>query len=1325
MRQKAWFALFALVTINAFLFQNCSDGQFHVANLTAAVDLPSLGFEPHTSPVAASMANDSFGVPFVGNGHNTTWDGRLIIFTTTAGWEMTVFRPENVKAQQGVSVDLGQMTGSGAFSPKMSFLTIYKEPQDGVEKDFSKDSGGRRSIFTQINALTLAPASGVPGTSNPYKSDVNGNPSVAGVYETYDLYIYTQHYGDPAWGVQNKQILAFYLNYGSRVFGRMQMKVVVEKPQTSDAAPVKSILVSDFEALKTAAGVAINGIEPSVTTDGKLMVFNSNGIGGNGDEIKYIYNPNPNVLSGWTSPKNITYLNSESSAFKAQYALARKPLLAANGQAYSPGESLLGAYPWISWEGSEITYMAAHAHHPTAPARRTGFSIVGRWTGHKVRHIDGSFNKDTKGTQSIRLFTSALGSTSSIWNPMKDTKNPKLPFLFEAPSIFMISSNTAEFSELGFRDFVDGRYEVSLPMNPMLNKVTNAGAIQNEFDFYQTADLSQNHLNGVLANGASFPLETSNGTIDSVKQIGFRGQAIQFPSAGSVKVADHSMFAETTFGSTFEIFVKPVVDLSMLSENAYLFLIHKPGTFSLILEKNRQLQARVWISGKEFSSGIVGTPLGLNQWTHVAATHDPVVGTVKVFLNGIKVSETKVDLGVASKTSSGLILGPAGQSGNSQSGILLHLDEFKYSSVARSSNEIADSAGVPYAQRNSTALAAMLPKAFSTKDTRLPSEIGLTSNKVQLGFLLFNDQRLSVDNKISCASCHSERSAFADPVDFSVGVSGKKLPRHSPVVFNRIFGSAQMWDGRFSSLEQQSSGPTTHPDEMGMASYQDLVSKLKTNPSYVKAFQSVYASEIKPEFIENALASFQLSLVTQSSKFDSYFTEGQLSALSNDEIKGKDLFFGKAKCAACHSGPNFTDELYHNTGMFPSDTDNGRGAISRRTSEARFYKTPTLRNLVSSAPYMHNGSLQTLEQVVQMYDTGGLADSLRDSEIKALNLSPSESANLVLFLKTLTSDIRSIVSYDSQVKTVEAAYPVTISPVNGDWSSWINSGTCSKTCGGGLQNQTRTCTSPAPANGGAQCVGPATQQIACNTQACPVSNDFVVENGKVLVPGEFVGNSVLKLVFQTDGNLVLYRNGSQVLWASHTQKSCASATSCSAVLQGDGNLVLYVGSTAYWNTRTFGQGPLRLKVTEASPYVQLINLANATVWSGVGFEITPPVSNDFVVENNMLLKPGEFWGNNVLRLIFQNDGNLVLYKNGTQVLWASHTQKSCPTQTSCSAILQADGNLVLYVGSTAYWDTRTYGKGALRLKVTDTSPYLQLIDTANRSVWSGAGFEIR
>lgn len=1030
---RAKMILLMLKLAGAFIFlviffHNCGGSNFEARKIADELSLSGVAELLSKDEIRAAAIQSAFPLPFGGNGHSTTWDGRLLIYTPEAGgsWNVVVFRPERVQAQQGKSVNFGALGGTGAFSNKIGLLTNFRENENGTPKDFSRDSIGSKSIFMQLNALSMVPASGVPDVSNPFKSDENGNSTPTGQYETYDLYLYTQHYGNPAWGVQNSRILAISDTYGDRVFGRMQMKVVVQNPKTGNAVPVRTILVKDFEVIKTSSGSAIRGIEPTITVDGKLMAFNSNSVAGNGDELFYIYNSNPTALNSWTEPKRITLMNSESEAFKAQYALARKPILSATGEAYSPGESLLGAYPWLSFEGSEITYMAAHAHHPTSPARRTGFSVLGRWTGNKVRHIDGSFNKDTNGTKTVRLFTSALGSTSSIWNPMKEVKSPQLPFLFESPSYFMISLNTVEFSELGFRDFVDGRYEVSLPMNPTLKKHTNPG-LGGEFDFNQTADLSQNNLNGSLLGGASFPLETSNGILDSVEQIGFRGQAIKFPASGSVVVQNHNVFRETNFGTTFEILVKPISDLTAAVENSYLFLINKPGSMSLILEKNRQLNGRITINGKEFSTGFVGSPLGLNEWNHVATTHEPSLGLFRIFVNGQKITELKVDQGLMSASTSTLIIGPGDQNKISKTDFLLHLDEFKFSSVARSSVELADSAGIPYAQRNRS-LASLLPSSFTSNDLRLPSEIKLDANKVQLGFLLFTDPRLSANNRISCSSCHSENNGFADPVDFSVGVSGQKLVRHSPVVFNRLFGSTQMWDGRFTSLEQQSAGPVTHPAEMGMQSYQALVAKLKLNSSYVKAFQTVYGSEIKPEHIGNALASFQSSLVSATSRYDSYFSKGRTTALSLDEMKGKDLFFGKAKCAACHSGPNFTDELYHNTGLFPADTDKGRGEISRRPSESRFFKTPTLRNLSFSGPYMHNGSLQTLEQVVLLYNVGGISDSLRDSEMKPLNLTPTETGQLVSFLNALNSEIKSIVSFNMSLRNVEDVYPTSSPP---------------------------------------------------------------------------------------------------------------------------------------------------------------------------------------------------------------------------------------------------------------------------------------------------------
>ena len=1016
MRSKlySYVVLASFFSINILFFQNCgsqlkSDLELQVSAVKDR-SIASIFTESKVSPI-----DETSELSFGGNGHNTTWDGRLVIFTQADGWRVTVFRPERVSAVQGQSVNLGYQGANGAMSEHIVALKPSSENGYG----YTVDSNNKRSIFYQFNALTFAPASGDPAANNPFPSDANGNPSASAGYETYDLYIYTQHYGDPKWlplgGLHNPEAQSILQKHENRVLGRMRMKVVIQYPKTKNAKPIKTILVDDFQPIKTNSNNAIRGIEPSVTTDGKLMIFNENGIYSGYDSVMYIYNENPSSLSGWSSPKPISSLYTESEFFKARYPIARTPLKSNLGELFTAGEHVLGAYPWISWEGTEITFMAMHANSPTAPARRAGFSVVGRWTGNKIRHVDGSFNKDdTIGTKKVRLFTSALGSTSSIWNPFKEFVKPTLPYQFENPSLFLISSNTGEFSEIGFRDFVDGRYVLSLPMNPSMRKLSNLTNISqaDEADFYQTPDLSMNDLNGRLLGGAHFPLGTvpgENGRMvtDTIKSVGFRGQGIQFPETGSVVVSSKPILAETKFGFTAELFVKPISEISQ-----YQYLLNKPNSYSIILEKDRKLSFRVFIKGSEKVLGFVGSSLALNEWTHVAMTHDPESGYVKAFINGKLVAEKEFEKDfISHNDSNNLIIGP-GQQTSSGGSVILILDEVKISNVARSSVEIADSAGIPYADREirqNVSESLSLATIFSKNNFRYPQEFQLSQKKAQLGAMLFSDQRLSSNGKVSCATCHATNQQLSDGLEKSIGVKGVALRRHSPVAFNRLLGSTQMWDGRFNSLLTQAAGPITHPEEMGLASVDEAVNKIKNIPGYLSLFNEAFGKDVDAESLKLALASFQATMVTQNSRADQYAL-GQLNVLTESEKNGRELFFGKARCAACHSGVNYTDEQFHNTGFFSTETDLGRQEITNRIFDNRSFKTPSLRNVSLTAPYMHNGSIATLRDVVNFYITGGLADNLRDPEIKQLNLSYQEITDLVAFLNTLNSEVKPILN---------------------------------------------------------------------------------------------------------------------------------------------------------------------------------------------------------------------------------------------------------------------------------------------------------------------------
>lgn len=269
----------------------------------------------------------------------------------------------------------------------------------------------------------------------------------------------------------------------------------------------------------------------------------------------------------------------------------------------------------------------------------------------------------------------------------------------------------------------------------------------------------------------------------------------------------------------------------------------------------------------------------------------------------------------------------------------------------------------------------------------VPAENPLTDEKIEIGQRLFFDRRLSADGRIACASCHQPARAFSDPRRVSIGVYGRMGVRNAPVLVNRGYGKTFSWDGRAASLETQVLQPIEDPREMGS--------------SVVGAAARV---SMRPSDMADALASYVRSLLSGDSLLDRY-TAGDRSALTVEQRVGLQLFRGKGNCATCHVGPNFTDEAFHNTGVTAAAgrvVDDGRFGVSGREEDRGAFKTPTLRDVARSAPYMHDGSMATLEEVVDFYDGGGRPNAGLDGEIRRLGLTAGERLALVSFLRSLT-----------------------------------------------------------------------------------------------------------------------------------------------------------------------------------------------------------------------------------------------------------------------------------------------------------------------------------
>jgi cytochrome c peroxidase len=284
-----------------------------------------------------------------------------------------------------------------------------------------------------------------------------------------------------------------------------------------------------------------------------------------------------------------------------------------------------------------------------------------------------------------------------------------------------------------------------------------------------------------------------------------------------------------------------------------------------------------------------------------------------------------------------------------------------------------------------------------------PADNAPTAAKVALGERLFFDTEISATGTIACASCHDPKLAFSDGEPTGRGVSGRRLGRHTPSLWNVAWSRLLFWDGRASSLEAQVRFPVEHPDEMG-DSLENAVLRLSRHESYERAFAAAFPRhpEISPRNVALALAAYERTLVSPPTRFDA-FVAGDASALAAGEMRGFRIFTGKGRCSNCHAGFAFTDSNFYDIGL-PGE-DRGRGAVIALPAADHAFKTPTLRELAWTAPYMHDGSLATLEDVVRHYERGGVARPSRSRDLPhGLRLSEGERADLVAFLETLSSD---------------------------------------------------------------------------------------------------------------------------------------------------------------------------------------------------------------------------------------------------------------------------------------------------------------------------------
>jgi cytochrome c peroxidase len=309
----------------------------------------------------------------------------------------------------------------------------------------------------------------------------------------------------------------------------------------------------------------------------------------------------------------------------------------------------------------------------------------------------------------------------------------------------------------------------------------------------------------------------------------------------------------------------------------------------------------------------------------------------------------------------------------------------------------------------------------------------MTKAKLELGRQLYFDTRLSSDNTISCASCHHPDHGYAFDSQFGIGVGGQEGNRNSPTSYNRILSTEQFWDGRAASLEEQAVGPIENPIEMGNT-HENAVKTVSEIEGYKLQFDAVFDDGVTIDNIGKAIAAFERAIVTGPSAFD-YFEQlkpfaqfepedieedeelkarydqlvamSEAKPMSESAQRGHALFFSeRVNCAACHVGANLADEKYHNlgVGMDADEPDLGRYEVTKEEQDKGAFKTPTIRNVALTAPYMHDGSQKTLLEVVEHYNKGGTPNPWLSDKVKKLDLTDQEKQDLVAFMEACTGD---------------------------------------------------------------------------------------------------------------------------------------------------------------------------------------------------------------------------------------------------------------------------------------------------------------------------------
>lgn len=1082
------------------------------STLVDSVVLTGLESRATTNQKSIEKINSSYLKKFQYSFSGSTWDGKLYFepryFTTTPlapfttdvqryGLAVKVLRDKNLKkdssgkinfgydqaqdSSQGCtnSIDLDYISDNECInpeqdkrifsdgylidSPNLTAAQIAAIPHNRIKdiKNFYSRVGNNQLGVDSPIYTAAFPHPSIK--NNPYRANLNGNPSDTDNYVAYRLYVVTASY---KMGNIVSKYPEFATNTPYYFLGKFELIIVVKDPDTNHSSVANVRILSPAQPLYDTSGSLLYGYEMGVSLDGQLMTYSGNPEAGSkpgrGGRVMYTYTPNAFLNNAWSVPKNIsamydadgpgrpggeTFVNNVP--FSKRFPIAKYPIRDFRGNRFTAETPIMGAYTWLGFDASEAAFSTVANFY--GPARQ-GTVMVGRRTHGVIYHMDGdmnltrgnptdkysiynkgvtqqeyldiakayqelkapNFNDDVlgkSGAEQVTLVPVGLYGTS--WSPFAKETNPILPLDTSKRSYGFILSNT-RYAEVKLLDNMDDLllyYPMNEPvlMDPaIINSFLDGGVSTEEvrkngvkFITNQTADYSDHLQYGTLVGGAYYPFE-----FNKVKEQWANNKILKDIQEGAY---GNSIYFEKNGSVQTNIsneLYKKIVDSGEF--NISFWLKNNSSTSGSVFSLQNFLS--VWVNAGNIDLTFYNQlyPSGIRVVTGNIVKADQwnnisidyKLGWLKIHLNGELVKTTGINGNLlASSNFQNGLKLFLGPNGSLNGSSYIQMDEVYFHSSSLTQNEVVNLMGDKFLAKDKSAIES--PEFLTGLSQEYVSIPKDQESKIrQLGHDLFNSKELSSNRSKSCSSCHKPALSFSDNTRFSAGVNGISS-RNTPSLVNLLYMDYFFFDGRAESIEEQVLHPILDSTEMGFTDLSSLMNRLSSIPKFKSDFLAAFGRNPNQTDMAVALARYVRGLETQSTTFDS----GLLSASAQ---KGMEIFYGYGNCVACHSGPNFTDGKFHNVGISLDSADlleNGRSRISKRYSDIGGIKTPSLRNVSLTAPYFHDGRFATLLDVVDHYSSGGDGGKYQSDDIRPLLLNADQKQSLVDFLNSLHSGV--------------------------------------------------------------------------------------------------------------------------------------------------------------------------------------------------------------------------------------------------------------------------------------------------------------------------------